>query len=143
MQTLGLSTHVPALVGSYTGLATSGSYRKVQLRPSISVVTNVTLAPCTMTVNDRGQALLTVDGVHSTTIDLVARAVLFHGGTILPIGTSTTDTEYVKGYAFGSVAQTLMTWADGAAYQGPGEVNDYRVTALDGSYREEFSWRFK
>lgn len=143
MQTLGLGTQVPALVGSYTGLATSGSYKKVQLRPSISVVTNVTLAPCTLTVDDRGQALLTVDGVHATTIDLVGRAVLFHGGSILPIGTSTTDTEYVKGYAFGSVAQTLMTWVDGAAYQGPGEINDFQVTALDGSYREEYSCRFK
>lgn len=141
MQTLSLATHVPKLVGSYTG--SMGAYKKVQLKPTFSVLANLTSKTCTLNVDAQGKAVLSVEGGVPTSIDLVGRAVLFHGGIMLPVGTSATDTEYIKGYAFGSVAQTLMTWADGAAYQGPGAVNDYTVTAADGSYREEYTCVFK
>lgn len=140
MQTLS-ATQAAKLAGSYTG--SMGAYKKVQLKPTFSVVTNLTQKACTLAVDTQGKATLSVEGGVPTTIDLVGKGLMFHGGIALPLGTASTDTEYVKGYAIGSVAQTLLTWADGAAYQGPGSLNDYSVTATDGSYREEYTCVFK
>lgn len=139
---IALETDVPKLVGTYTGLSTAGTYKKVQLKPSISVVENLTGQNCALTVNAQGQATLTVAGkTHADS--LVGEWLLFHGGSMLPISSVPAEIEYVKGYQFGqSGADLYITWADAAQYQGPVGV-ELKATASDNSFREEISCQFK
>lgn len=62
---------------------------------------------------------------------------------MLPIWASAIDTEYVMGYAVGSVAEPLTIRADADGYQGPSAINDYRVTAAGSACREELFCAFK
>lgn len=139
---IALETDVPKLVGTYTGLSTAGTYKKVQLKPSISVLENLTSQSCALTVNAQGQATLTVAG-KTHTDSLVGEWLLFHGGSMLSISSAPTEVEYVKGYQFGQVnADLYITWADAAQYQGPVGV-ELKATASDNSFREEISCQFK
>ena len=139
-----LATDVPKLVGTYTGLATGGAYQKVQLKPSVSNLANLTGQTCSLTVDAQGLATLAV--ADKTRADsLVGEWLLFHGGSMLTIASavSASDTEYVKGYQFGqSGADLYITWADAAQYQGPVSA-EFKATAGDNSSREQFSCQFK
>jgi|GEM_PF-3148968 len=141
---IALATDVPKLVGTYTGLATGGTYQKVQLKPSVSNLANLTQQTCSLTVDAQGLATLTV--ADKTRADsLVGEWLLFHGGSMLKIASaaSALDTEYVKGYQFGqSGADLYITWADAAQYQGPVSA-EFKATASDNSSREQFSCQFK
>lgn len=138
-----LANDVPKLVGTYTGLPT-GTYQKVQLKPSISTLTNLTAQTCSLTVDAQGLATLTV--ADKTRADsLVGEWLLFHGGSMLKIASvaSALDTEYVKGYQFGQVGADLyITWADSAQYQGP-VTAEFKATASDNASRENFTCTFK
>lgn len=138
------TSDVPKLAGTYTGLATGGTYQKIQLKPSISTLTNLTAQPCSLTVDAQGLATLTV--ADKTRADsLVGEWLLFHGGSMLKIASaaSALDTEYVKGYQFGQVgADRHITWADSAQYQGP-VTAEFKVTASDNASRENFTCAFK
>ena len=139
---IALEADVPKLVGTYTGLSTAGTYKKVQLKPSISDQENLTAQNCSLSVNAQGQATLTVAG-KTLTDSLVGEWLLFHGGAMLPISSASADAEYVKGYQFGQLnADLYITWADSAQYQGPMSV-EMKATASDNSMREEFSCQFK
>jgi hypothetical protein len=138
-----LATDVPKLAGTYTGIPT-GTYQKVQLKPSISTLTNLTGQTCSLTVDTQGLATLTV--ADKTRADsLVGEWVLFHGGSMLKIASASSvlDVEYVKGYQFGQVGADLyITWADAAQYQGP-VTAEFKATASDNASRENFTCTFK
>jgi hypothetical protein len=139
---IALDADVPKLVGTYTGLSGSGFYKKVQIKPSISVTENLTEQNCSLTVNAQGQAILTVAG-KTLTDSLVGEWLLFNAGVVLPMASAPSDTEFVKGYQFGQVnADLYITWADAAQYQGPVGV-ELKATAIDNSFREEISCQFK
>lgn len=142
-KTLTLATHVPHLKGSYTGLAGTGSYKRLILQPTFSVAENLTQKACSLVIDDQGNATLTVDAKVKT-FSLLNRAMTINTGLALPIaGTSTS--EYVKGYSFwasggfGDVNNALF-WIDASNYTGPQTLNYKESTS---SQREEMGCTFK
>lgn len=139
------STDVAKMAGTYSGTASTGYYRKVQLKPSISTLENLQRTSCAMTVDDQGNATLTINGNRSTSFNLKTLSVMFFGGLQHTLDTATKTTEYVHGYQI-NLNQTgsgTLTWEDSSVRQGPGDISDYRVTQSDGSYREEYTCSFK
>jgi len=142
-QVVTAQTHLPKLQGTWTSTAKMSSYKKVQIKPAIAVLDNLTSKSCTLTIAANGDTTVDVEG-HSATYNLLGKSIWFWGGLMEPV--VALDQQYVKGYQITDgivVGGRTLLWSDSATYEGPVELTNYKVTSSDGSYREEWECYLK